>query len=199
MQLGTGLISLFTDPSNGTSGGCPNGREQEPGGQKTTSKQHITCYFNRECVPGRHPHLLPHVLPPASRIEEEMYKGQSGMWSWLFHRISGLGILLFLFIHIVDVSMLSFGPGVYNQSVTLFDYWIVRLLSLALVGAVLYHAFNGVRIIAIDFWRKGSRYQRVMFWIVLAATIIVFIPMAYVIMVPAFHWLTQAPHTTAGH
>ena len=36
-------------------------------------------------------------------------------------------------------------------------------------------------------------------WIVLAATIIVFIPMAYVIMVPAFHWLTQAPHITAGH
>ncbi|WP_338254495.1 succinate dehydrogenase, cytochrome b556 subunit [Dictyobacter halimunensis] len=127
-----------------------------------------------------------------------MYKGQSGMWSWLLHRITGLGILLFLFIHIVDVSMLSFGAGVYNQSVTLFDYWIVRLLSLALIGAVLYHAFNGVRIMAIDFWRKGSRYQRVMFWIVLAVTIIVFIPMAYVIMVPAFHWLTQAPHTTAG-
>ena len=127
-----------------------------------------------------------------------MYKGQSGMWSWLLHRITGLGILLFLFIHIVDVSMLSFGPDVYNPSVTLFDYWVVRLLSLALVGAVLYHAFNGVRIMAIDFWRKGSRYQRVMFWIVLAVTIIVFIPMAYVIMVPAFHWLTQAPHATAG-
>ncbi|WP_236023014.1 succinate dehydrogenase, cytochrome b556 subunit [Dictyobacter formicarum] len=198
MQPGTRLISLFTSPSNGTSGGCPNGREQEPGGQKTTPKQRALCYFNRECVPGHHSHLSPQALPPASRIEEEMYKGQSGMWSWLLHRITGLGILLFLFIHIVDVSMLGFGPEVYNQSVTLFDYWIVRLLSLALVGAVLYHAFNGIRIMAIDFWRKGSRYQRVMFWIVLAATIIVFIPMAYVIMVPAFHWLTQAPHTTAG-
>lgn len=129
-----------------------------------------------------------------------MYKGQSGMWSWLFHRISGLGILLFLFIHIVDVSMLSFGPGVYNQSVVLFDYWVVRLLSLALVVAVLYHTFNGIRIMAIDFWRKGSRYQRAMFGIVLAATIIVFIPMAYYIMGPAFQWLTQAPHAaTTGH
>lgn len=127
-----------------------------------------------------------------------MYKGQSGMWSWLFHRISGLGILLFLFIHIVDVSMIGFGPDVYNKSVALFDYWIVRLLSLALVVAVLFHAFNGIRIMAIDFWRKGSRYQQAMFGIVLAATIIVFIPMAYFIMLPAFHWLTQAPHTTAS-
>ena len=128
-----------------------------------------------------------------------MYKGQSGMWSWLFHRISGLGILLFLFIHIVDVSMLSFGPTIYNQSVLLFDYWVVRLLSLSLIVAVLYHAFNGVRIMAIDFWRKGARYQRVMFGIVLALTIIVFIPVAYIIMVPTLQWLIQRPQVSAGH
>src|SRR5262249_39893205 len=30
-------------------------------------------------------------LSLAPRIEENMYKGQSGMWSWLFHRLAGLG------------------------------------------------------------------------------------------------------------
>ncbi|HLG75707.1 MAG TPA: succinate dehydrogenase, cytochrome b556 subunit [Ktedonobacteraceae bacterium] len=118
-----------------------------------------------------------------------MYKGQSGMWSWLLHRITGLAILLFLLIHIVDVSMLGFGPEVYNKSVLLFDHWVVRLLSLALVGAVLFHAFNGVRIMVIDFWRKGPRYQKLMFGIVLAITIVAFIPIAYIIIVPAIHWL----------
>ena len=58
-----------------------------------------------------------------------MYKGQSGMWSWLLHRITGLGILLFLFIHIVDISLLGFGPQVYNDGILLFDQVIVRLLS----------------------------------------------------------------------
>ena len=128
-----------------------------------------------------------------------MYKGQSGMWSWLLHRITGLGILLFLFIHIVDVSMLSFGPTIYNNSVYLFDFWVVRLLSLSLVGAVLYHAFNGLRIMAIDFWVKGARYQRVMFGIVIVATIIVFVPIAYYILVPTFHWLTMSPSTAIKH
>lgn len=128
-----------------------------------------------------------------------MYKGQSGMWSWLLHRITGLGLLLFLFIHIVDVSMISFGPKVYNQSVVLFDYWIVRLLSLSLVVAVLYHAFNGIRIMLIDFWRKGSRYQRALFGIVLAVTIIIAIPVAYIIMVPGLQWLIATPHKTAIH
>src|SRR5579884_237644 len=112
---------------------------------------------------------------PASRIEGKMYKGQSGMWSWLLHRVTGLGILLFLFIHIVDISLLGFGPQVYNDGILLFDSVIVRLLSLALIGAVLLNATNGIRIMLIDFWSKGVRYQQVMFIIVLAITIIAFI------------------------
>jgi succinate dehydrogenase / fumarate reductase cytochrome b subunit len=80
--------------------------------------------------------------------------------------------------------MLAFGPRVYNESIVLFDSLIVRLLSLSLVAAIFYHAFNGVRIILIDFWNKGARFQRTMFAIVMALTIIVFLPMAYVILVP---------------
>ena len=115
-----------------------------------------------------------------------MYKGQSGMWSWLLHRITGLGILLFLLIHIVDISLLNFGPNVYNEGISLFGTVIVRLISLALIGAVLYHAFNGVRIILIDFWPKGARYQRAMFVAVIVLTIAGFLPMAYFVVAPIF-------------
>ncbi len=113
-----------------------------------------------------------------------MYRGQSGMWSWLLHRVTGLGILLFLFIHIVDISLLGFGPQVYNEGILLFDSIIVRILSLALIGSVLLHAFNGVRIMLIDFWRKGTRYQREMFGIVVALTSLAFIPLAYYVVLP---------------
>ena len=115
-----------------------------------------------------------------------MYKGQSGMWSWLLHRITGLGILLFLFIHIVDVSLLGFGPQVYNEGILLFDSVIVRLLSLSLIGAVLLHAFNGVRIMIIDFWRKGVKYQVLIFAVVLVLTVVGFIPFAYFVLAPIF-------------
>ena len=71
-----------------------------------------------------------------------MYKGQSGMWSWLLHRIAGLGILLFLLIHIVDISLLGFGPAVYNEGIALFGLTIVRFLSLALIAGVLYRDFG---------------------------------------------------------
>jgi succinate dehydrogenase / fumarate reductase cytochrome b subunit len=118
-----------------------------------------------------------------------MYKGQSGMWSWLLHRITGLGILLFLLVHIVDVSLLGFGPAVYNEGILLFDSVIVRLLSLALIGAVLLHGFNGIRLMVIDFWRKGVRYQLLMFVIVMVLTVVGFIPIAYFVLEPVLPFL----------
>src|SRR5579872_5573839 len=85
----------------------------------------------------------------SSRGEMRMYRGQSGQWSWFLHRLTGIAVLLFLLIHIVDITLIGFGPKVYNASVAIFSTGIVRLISLALIAAVLYHAFNGVRIILI--------------------------------------------------
>jgi succinate dehydrogenase / fumarate reductase cytochrome b subunit len=126
-----------------------------------------------------------------------MYKGQSGMWSWLLHRVTGLGILLFLFIHIVDVSLLGFGPRVYNEGIALFDSVIVRFLSLALIGAVLLHAFNGIRIMVIDFWSKGVRYQVLMFVAVLVLTVVGFIPLAYFVVEPILPFLHHTATSVA--
>jgi succinate dehydrogenase / fumarate reductase, cytochrome b subunit len=125
-----------------------------------------------------------------------MYKGQSGMWSWLLHRITGLGVLLFLLIHIVDISLLNFGPKVYNEGIALFGLTIVRILSLALIGGLLYHGFNGVRIILIDFWPRGARYQGLMFATVMVLTIVCFLPMAYFVMAPVFG--LPASNTASG-
>ncbi|HLI06027.1 MAG TPA: succinate dehydrogenase, cytochrome b556 subunit [Ktedonobacteraceae bacterium] len=119
-----------------------------------------------------------------------MYKGQSGMWSWLLHRVAGLGILLFLLVHIVDISLLNFGPNVYDEGIALFGTAIVRVISLALIAAVLYHSFNGIRIMLIDFWPKAVRYQATMFVIVLVVTIVCFLPMAYFVIGPVFGWPT---------
>src|SRR5581483_7418722 len=108
-----------------------------------------------------------------------MYKGQSGMIAWLLHRIAGVAILLFLVIHIVDISLLGFGPNVYNEGIALFGTALLRFISLALVAAVFYHALNGIRVMLIDFVPWCVRYQRSMFWAAMVLTILGFIPVAY--------------------
>ena len=115
-----------------------------------------------------------------------MYRGQSGQWSWLLHRVTGLGILLFLLVHIVDITLIGFGPTVYNDAVAIFSYGPIRVVSMALIASVLFHGLNGIRIILIDFWAAGYKYQRQMFYVVLALTILIFLPTAYFVLAPIF-------------
>jgi succinate dehydrogenase / fumarate reductase cytochrome b subunit len=127
-----------------------------------------------------------------------MYRGQSGHWSWLLHRITGLGVLLFLLVHIVDITLIGFGPKVYNDSIAIFSLPFVRVVSLALIASVLYHAFNGVRIIIVDFWPNGYKYQRALFYTALALSIICFIPMAFFVMAPVFGFCPQGVCDSTG-
>lgn len=113
-----------------------------------------------------------------------MYRGQSGQWSWLLHRITGLGVLLFLLVHIVDITLLGFGPTVYNDAVAVFSTGIIRFVSVALIASVVFHAFNGIRIILIDFWPSGYKFQQPMYIAVLAISIVSTLAMAYYVLGP---------------
>jgi succinate dehydrogenase / fumarate reductase cytochrome b subunit len=55
----------------------------------------------------------------------------------------------------------------------------VNLLEVGLVAAVLYHSLNGIRIMLVDFWSKGAKYQRLMLWILLGIWFVVMIPGVY--------------------
>ena len=125
-----------------------------------------------------------------------MYRGQSGQWSGLLHRWTGIAVLLFLLIHIVDITLIGFGAKTYNDALNIFDTAPARIMSIGLIGAVLYHAFNGVRIIIIDFWPAGHKYQRQMFYAVLVATILCFVPMAYFVAAPIFGVCPQGSCST---
>jgi succinate dehydrogenase cytochrome b subunit len=111
---------------------------------------------------------------PARR--RTLYRGDPGMWSWVLHRITGATIFFFLFVHVVDTALVRVSPEAYNQVVDTYKTPIVGLMEVGLVAAVLYHALNGIRVILIDFWQHGPRYQRMMLWGVAAVWLAVMIP-----------------------
>lgn len=92
------------------------------------------------------------------------YRGREGQWSWIAHRVTGVGILLFLFAHIVDTALVGWGPDAYNRVVSVYHHPIVQIMELGLVGAVIYHALNGIRIMIIDFWPSATDHQARLFW-----------------------------------
>ena len=123
------------------------------------------------------PLTVPAPRPPA--IAGTLYRGREGMWSWVLHRITGVAIYFFLLVHILDTALVRVSPEAYNAVIGAYKTPVMGLGELALVGAILFHALNGLRIILVDFWEAGTRHQRTLFWVVLgvwAALMIAFTP-----------------------
>jgi succinate dehydrogenase / fumarate reductase cytochrome b subunit len=100
------------------------------------------------------------------------------MWSWVAHRVTGVLIFFFLFAHVMDTALVRVSPEAYNSVIGTYKNPIVGLGEAGLVAGVIFHAFNGVRIILVDFWAKGPRYQRQMLWAVVALFVVFFAPFA---------------------
>jgi succinate dehydrogenase / fumarate reductase cytochrome b subunit len=101
------------------------------------------------------------------------------MWSWVLHRITGVSIFFFLLVHILDTALIRVSPEAYDAVIGTYKNPIMGIGEVILVAAIAYHAYNGLRIILVDFWAKGARYQRQLWWIVLgvwAVTMLGFAP-----------------------
>ena len=96
------------------------------------------------------------------------------MWSWVLHRITGTAIYFFLLVHILDTALVRVSPEAYNAVIGTYQTPIMGLGELALVAAIVFHAFNGVRIILVDFWSFGTRHHRAMFWVVIGLWAVTF-------------------------
>ncbi|MFQ5420129.1 MAG: succinate dehydrogenase, cytochrome b556 subunit, partial [Anaerolineae bacterium] len=83
--------------------------------------------------------------------ESVRYRGRGGHWSWIAHRLSGLGIIAFLVIHIWETAMANYNPKIYEWAIAVFKHPLLGVGEIVLMGAVLYHAFNGIRITILDF------------------------------------------------
>jgi succinate dehydrogenase / fumarate reductase cytochrome b subunit len=111
---------------------------------------------------------------------------REGYWAWLLHRISGIAIILFLFLHVLDTSLVGFGPVAYDSFVSIYRVPFFRVLEVALSGAVLYHGINGIRIIVADFVDSATRLQRQLWYVVWASFLVLFLPAAFFMLRPVF-------------
>lgn len=106
------------------------------------------------------------------KIGGTLYRGTEGMWSWVLHRITGVAIFFFLLVHVLDTALIRVSPEAYNVVIGAYKTPIMGIGEVALVGAIVFHALNGLRIILIDYWSKGPKYHRAMFYWVLATWVV---------------------------
>jgi succinate dehydrogenase / fumarate reductase cytochrome b subunit len=108
------------------------------------------------------------------------------MWTWLLHRVTGLGILLFLIIHVVDTAIVIYWPGLYDHALNIYRSPLFRFAELLIFFSVLFHALNGLRIIIQDFWPKTMLRQRQMALAAFGAAVVLILPVAWLMLAPVF-------------
>lgn len=121
------------------------------------------------------------------------YRGGSGQWAWVIHRAAGLGVLAFLMLHIVDIFVAAFGPALFNDLLFLYKGPVARLGEILLAFGLIYHALNGLRIIAADFIPKlaSLRVARNLFYLQILLFLALFVPASMMMVTtlpqPEFH------------
>ncbi len=78
------------------------------------------------------------------------YRIHLGTFAWILHRLSGLALIGYLLLHIWVISHLIGGKESFDGIMELFGSSLFKFLEIGLVGTILYHLFNGLRVTLVD-------------------------------------------------
>ncbi len=91
------------------------------------------------------------------------YKGGGPMLAWILHRISGLGIIIFVALHVI-ASFLTQQMG-SDIGISINIIYQSIYFQLFIVFCAIFHGVNGFRIIVLDIWPRLIRYQKEATWL----------------------------------
>ncbi len=85
------------------------------------------------------------------------------MLAFMLHRLSGIGLVAYLYLHLAVLSRLRQGPQAWDGFLQLMRSPLVLFLDAVLLFGILIHGLNGLRLTLIGFGTL-LRWQRVLFW-----------------------------------
>ncbi|HYG50565.1 MAG TPA: succinate dehydrogenase, cytochrome b556 subunit [Flavobacteriales bacterium] len=113
------------------------------------------------------------------------YKRHQGSWAWMLHRVSGVALTVYLFVHILALRGLTQGAQAFNDEMALFTQPVFKFAEWALFAFVIFHSMNGIRIATVDLG-NGSRYHKATLKLVYFIGITLMVFMAVLIFLDPF-------------
>lgn len=91
-------------------------------------------------------------------------------WAFYLHRVTGVALFAFLCLHIADVSLYVVSRDLYNEVHQVYGTAPMRVAEVGLLLGLLFHTFNGLRLIAVDIADLGLKPSTRVLYGVVAAT-----------------------------
>ncbi len=95
-----------------------------------------------------------------------MYK-TTGFLSFALRRISGVALVIYLFMHMWVIGSVNQGPEAFNARLNIVQTPVFKLLEIALLAAVVYHGMDGIRLLIVHQF-KVTNYRKSLFYAVIA-------------------------------
>lgn len=93
---------------------------------------------------------------------------KTGMWAWVGHRLTGLVLVAYIFLHLSFITTASFEDGAdFDTLMETTSQPLFIVMDFLLVVVVIYHAMNGLRVVLFDLG-LGIRRQKLVFWVCMA-------------------------------
>jgi succinate dehydrogenase / fumarate reductase cytochrome b subunit len=110
------------------------------------------------------------------------------------HRVTGIGLTVYICVHIIALLSLTKwktdGGKAFNEEMAFFQTPFFLFLEWAIGAFVLFHAFNGVRIVLVDLG-EGARYHKTLLVVVTIAAVLIFLGMGFLIFQPHLRSMAQ--------
>lgn len=74
-----------------------------------------------------------------------------GMWAYALNRITGIGLVVYLYLHLVILSQLLGGAKSWDAFVSLARSPFFLTLDIVLIAGALIHGLNGLRVALMGF------------------------------------------------
>jgi len=108
-----------------------------------------------------------------------------GNFSYWLHRITGIGLSVYLIMHIYVLSSAISGPESFNSRMGSVQNPLFAVLEILLVAGIFLHMLNGLRITFSDFF-SWSRSHKSIFWII-AILFVVLMVITLILQWPKFN------------
>ena len=89
------------------------------------------------------------------------YKMRAGSWAFFLHRLTGVMLIGYLIIHIFVLTSL-FDPAAFAEEMEMLSSPIFQAFEFLLFLPILFHSFNGIRLVIVEWTDKGSQNHKKM-------------------------------------
>jgi succinate dehydrogenase / fumarate reductase cytochrome b subunit len=112
----------------------------------------------------------PSVVEDSGRFQR--YRIRTGMFAWMMHRLTGVGLVVYLIIHVWGLKSLT-DPTAFNALIAKYHAPIYKVGEFGLLVAVVYHAMNGLRIVLIDFLGWSPKQKKLFIVLGIVALVLI--------------------------